>query len=280
MVGLFHLTLIKESIWVDLREHELISRCRCVHLTWVCLLSFDLYLTLFVDHWGSSSSSLFLFVFLARSVSVGQEERKHVVMWLYCMLCAKKNKKTSPYIQWKSSWTESSSSWHLRLLSFLLPHPLFSLSLPGGRDDDTFKHTSTSDGFLDAFQASGSSSASQLCSVKVIRPRTATLFCRSLSLSALIFICSALSDLRFSWRKEKNRAEQTLWIQNVTRKTWRVIPETKHSIYRSRRVRRTMRAVRLRSSSSSFLRFSKWASIRVWSSVRSFSIRFRWMSWN
>lgn len=29
--------------------------------------------------------------------------------------------------------------------------------------------------------------------------RTAALFCRSRSLSALIFICSALSDLRFSW---------------------------------------------------------------------------------
>lgn len=42
---------------------------------------------------------------------------------------------------------------------------------------------------------------------------------------------------------------------------------------------RTIRSVRLSSSSSSFFRFSKWASIRVWSSVRSFSMRLRWMSW-
>lgn len=42
----------------------------------------------------------------------------------------------------------------------------------------------------------------------------------------------------------------------------------------------TMRSVRLRSSSSSFLRFSKWSSISVWSSVRSFSMRLRWMSWD
>lgn len=42
----------------------------------------------------------------------------------------------------------------------------------------------------------------------------------------------------------------------------------------------TMRSVRSMSSSSSFFRFSKWASIRDCSSVRSFSIRFLWMSWN
>ena len=42
----------------------------------------------------------------------------------------------------------------------------------------------------------------------------------------------------------------------------------------------TMRSVRPISSSSSFLRLSKWASIRLCSSVKSFSMRLRWMSWD
>lgn len=43
-------------------------------LTWVCPLSSDQYLTLCVDHSGSSSSFLFPFVSLAQSVSVGRED--------------------------------------------------------------------------------------------------------------------------------------------------------------------------------------------------------------
>lgn len=41
----------------------------------------------------------------------------------------------------------------------------------------------------------------------------------------------------------------------------------------------TILSLRLMSSSSSFFLWSKWTSIRVWSSSKSFSMRFLWMSW-
>lgn len=56
-----------------------------------------------------------------------------------------------------------------------------------------------------------------LCEVSVSL-RTATLFCRSLSLSARILICSALSDLRFSWGgKDKKGSGQSDWAVELSK---------------------------------------------------------------
>lgn len=54
--------------------------------------------------------------------------------------------------------------------------------------------------------------------------RTATLFCRSLSLSARIFICSALSDLRFSWggkdKKGSGQSDRAVELSETGEYAW------------------------------------------------------------
>ncbi len=140
-----------------------------------------------------------------------------------------------------------SSSWHRRLASSSVHLALFSPFLP---DEGWWKEFS-----LHFYQSSGGKRLLKRVSL------TARRACLSLSFSVRILCCSALSVRRFSC------TDTTLPITSQDLKLFRsVLPGL------------TILLTSAISSSSSFFLWMKWASIRDWSSDKSFSWRFLWMS--
>lgn len=160
----------------------------------------------------------------------------------------------SAYIQCTESLRELSSSWHHHRPSSSLLLLLFEPFPPNKKREIIL---------LDDW------SAHYVLHLILSQRLTASLFCRSLSRSVRILCCSARSALRFSWRsrhhngKSIHRCQTYLEVMFIIC-TWKCL---------------TIRWVSLMSSSSSFFLFSKWASMSVCSSVRSFSMRLRWISW-
>lgn len=97
---------------------------------------------------------------------------------------------------------------------------------------------------------------------------TSRRFCRSFSLSLRILCCSALSARRFSCSTGR---VLTGLDEGLNKLCWRVCEQLQPK-------GPTILSFRWISSSSSFFLLSKWTSIKVWSSIRSFSILLRWIS--
>lgn len=102
---------------------------------------------------------------------------------------------------------------------------------------------------------------------------TSKRFCLSFSRSLRILCCSARSERRLSCRKKKKKREFPFWdILNtgVGLCEWLCACVSVGAL--------TILSFSCMMSSSSFFLLSKWTSIKVWSSIRSFSIRLRCMS--